>query len=487
MPKLGWMAILAVFLYVILHFDFLREAPSGFHQWRESDTATVAENFARRDFKILFPQINLIGANNTTQVGTELPIYTFATAAAYKGLGFSHLWPRLLSLVGAIVLALSTASLAQQIAPNHTFYFPALAAWLTLFCPLVFFYGARIQPDVWGIALVTAAAALFYGQKSQLRMILAGLCLGLAGGIKPTFFFVGLPLLVHLLQKVGWSRALRNPINWLFASLTLTPAWLWFRHARKLTASYGSAYFYLGDEWLESLRFLKTTAFYQNVLLTWPFELVIGLPMIPWFILGLWQIRKLHAWPFIVAWASGCFIVFALAAGHCATPHDYYYLPIAPCLCLIVAHGVSNIRHERWRKFSYAVILLIPLTSALRVWPRFGRDPEFWQLRTAASSLAIDSPILAVDPMPGFQLYRFGSTGYRADPQGTVAQLAIAYQQGSRYLLHTSKNGDLSATTHSFLEAAPILRIGSTALYRIKEAATTMGDASQTPLLQPRS
>lgn len=485
MPRLAFLAVLAIVLHLAIHLPHLDKAPAGFHQWRESDTATVAENFARRDFRFWLPQINLLGVNNTTQVGTELPLYTFATAAAYKTLGFSHIWPRLLSLLGALWMAAATAAFAKQLAPPTARWLAVQAGWLTLFCPMVFFYGARIQPDVWGIALTTTAATLFCGQRTLWRLILAGLCLGLAGAIKPTFFFVGLPLLLSLLRQSSWQQSVAKPANCLFAALAFLPALLWFRHARQLTDSYGMAYFYLGANWTESLRFLMTPAFYQNVFLTWPFELVIGLPMIPWFCIGIWRFRTLPGWPILAAWASGCLIVFALAAGHCATPHDYYYLPIVPCLCIIVAHGISSLRLQRWQRLSYALLVLVPLSSAIRVWPRFGHDPEFWPLREAATKLSLDSRVLAIDPMPGFQLYRLGAIGLRAEPQSPISQLADAYRQGVRYLLHTDKNGILSPAAREHLAATPVLTVGRTTLYDIKESILSAADTSIKFVVQP--
>src|SRR5688500_12663916 len=91
-------AILVAF--VLVHLVGIDAPPNGFHVWRESDTATVAENFATEAMDFRAPRINMRGLGPGI-VGTELPVYTYATALAYRTLGFSHAWPRLLSLLGA--------------------------------------------------------------------------------------------------------------------------------------------------------------------------------------------------------------------------------------------------------------------------------------------------------------------------------------------------------------------------------------------------
>jgi 4-amino-4-deoxy-L-arabinose transferase-like glycosyltransferase len=467
MPRAPLVALAAVVLHLAVHAPHLAEPPGGFHAWRESDTATVAAAFVRNGLDFSTPEVNLVGPNGTTRVGTELPVYTYLTALAYETLGFTHVWPRLLSLFGALLLAASTAAVAGRIAPGRP-RFAAAAGWLTLFCPLVLFYGGRIQPDVWGMALATSGAALFLGPRTPGRLLLAALCLALAGGIKPTFFFIGLPLLVALARDEGLARAARRPALWIFAALSLLPAALWLRHARALIAAFGAPYFYLGEGWTQALRELGNPRFYQNVFLTWPFELVVGLPLVPLFLYGARRLRELPGWPLLAAWAAGALIVFALAAGHCATPHDYYYLPIVPPLVLLVAHGLASLRKPGLIKLAVAAVALAPLTSYLRVRVRYADDPDFWALRDAAQRLPPEGLVLTIDTMPGFQLYRVGRRGLQTLPNAALRVVADAWNDGARYLVHEGRIGKLTPATRAVLSPAPVAAAGTTAIYEIQ-------------------
>lgn len=467
MRRLRLVALAAVVLHLAVHAPHLAEPPGGFHQWRESDTATVAAGFQRNGLDFFAPEVNLVGPSGTTRVGTELPVYTYLTALAYEALGFTHVWPRLLSLLGALLLAASTAAVARHVAPGRP-RFAAAAGWLTLFCPLVLFYGGRIQPDVWGMALATSGAALFLGPRTPGRLLLAALCLAVAGGIKPTFFFIGLPLLVALALEGGLQRAARRPALWIFAALSLLPAAAWLQHARALIAAYGAPYFYLGDGWTEALRELGNRRFYKNVFLTWPFELVVGLPLLPLFLFGARRLGGLPGWPLVAAWVAGALIVFALAAGHCATPHDYYYLPMVPPLVLVVAHGLTSLRKPAFTRLAVAAVALAPLTSYLRVRPRYAGDPEFWALRAATAPLPPEPLVLAIDTMPGFQLYRVGRRGLRAMPDAPLRAVADAWNDGARYLVHEGRHGRLTEAARAALSPAPIAEAGTTAVYEIQ-------------------
>lgn len=467
MPK--WFVLIAVLVFFALQTPHLSAPPGGFHQWRESDTATVAVGFLRNEFDFFTPEINLIGPGQTTQVGTELPIYNFLTAIAYRSFGYSHVWPRLLSGLSALLFALATGRIAQRLDPNLKGLGP-LATWLALFNPLLLFYGGRIQPDVLGLALATSAAALLLGAKTTPRLCLAAIALAAAGGIKPTFFFVGLPLAVALAHDDGgiW-KTMRQGRWWLFAIGTLLPAALWLRHARELTERYGSPYFYLGQGWTDALQYVANPTFYKHIFLIWPFELAIGLPLVPWFLRGLWQLRQFPGRHILLAWMLGSLVVFVMAAGHCATQHDYYYLPILPALTIVVAYGILHSpKKGHLRRIAWITVALVPFTSYLRIDQRYADDPEFWTLQSA--KLPADALVLAIDSLPGYQLYRVGRRGFHAHPNEPLSAIATAWQQGARYLVHSQRHGSLSPTTLAHLAPEPHTVAGQTSIYQIQES-----------------
>jgi hypothetical protein len=389
--KIAFVVALAVFM----HVPFLHLPPNGYHLWREVDTATVAENFFRGDFDPRYPEVNAYGKDKITTLGTELPLYTFGVATLYKVFGFSHIWPRVFSLLFYVLFIVSLGFYTSN--PKKRWVLVFLAA----FSPLSFFYGIKIQPDMLALCAMSYCF-VFYRQwlnavQSSGKILWAlgvVVLITIAGAIKPHYLCVGLPMLF----LTPWRQYFPA---FVIATAGLFPIALWFHHAKKLNEMYAKPYFYLGGNVWENLSFVLTANFWQNTILTWPFELVSIPPLV---FAGLFFLRS-EGW--IMPWIAGCFVVFFLAAGHCATPHDYYYLPMVVPLVVAIFHVL-----ERWPKWIPLVCLAMVIYTPLRLKNRVVFENDFAQAR----SLGIKEAIV-LDKMPGRLLYWLGAKGYQySDP-----------------------------------------------------------------------
>ena len=86
--------------------------------WRQSDTATIARNFAENGMQLFFPQINWGGAG-PGYVETEFPLMPWLSAALYLVFG-EHAWlGRLLSLAFMLVATAAFWDLRSDGAAVH--------------------------------------------------------------------------------------------------------------------------------------------------------------------------------------------------------------------------------------------------------------------------------------------------------------------------------------------------------------------------------
>ena len=145
-----------VALNLAAHLPGIGDPPNGYHAWRESDTAAVAESFLRETGDILKPRIHQRW-NTVGITGMEFPIYNYAVALLYRVAGFHHWVPRLLSLLIGTIGLLGIRSLARSL--GMTSEEALLATFLAACAPLYFFYSRKIQPD---ILLPTASCWAFF-------------------------------------------------------------------------------------------------------------------------------------------------------------------------------------------------------------------------------------------------------------------------------------------------------------------------------------
>ena len=428
-----------------LHGPWLAQAPNGFHKWRESDTAAVASNLLSEDFNLLRPRIDQRGLDSGV-TGMEFPIYNATVAKLWQVFGYEHIWARLVSLLCLFVAVFSTAMLATTLPGRvHNVTWAVATAFSMGFAPLTFFYAQKIQPDIMGLALSMTGFWLYVSGDNHkhainLWSILGVLLIGLAGTIKPTFLVIGAPLALLLFQRHG-IKGMLSPRNLVAAASMLAPTIVWLRYARKLSETEGNQHFYLGGDFLSEAAATFSKDFAQNVFLTWPFELQSGFILFPFAITGIFLLRKIQTAQLLAVWIGGCFLVFVMTAGHCATSHDYYGLPMVPPLAIASGYGiVASYNHWQSKPIGLkrksvrilagllTVLALAPSVAFMRIQGRYGDPYQFSAGRNKINQYIPESArILAVDDTPSTLLYRVGRKGLNILPTQLDQSLAAKY------------------------------------------------------------
>ena len=118
--------------------------------------------------------------------------------------------------------------------------------------------------------------------------------------------------------------------------------------------------------------------FFQNLISTLP-ELLINYASFPFLVAGIFYLfrnkaRKHSLWWAFAIWggAIGAYYLFEL--NMITTVHDYYLFPFLPGLFLILIYGLREVWNWRspWAKrFVLFAMILLPLTAALRSYPRW--------------------------------------------------------------------------------------------------------------------
>jgi Dolichyl-phosphate-mannose-protein mannosyltransferase len=468
--KFLWFVLLFFF---VTHLYRINDPPVGFHKWRETDTVAVAYNFYTENWNFFKPRIDLRGAGDGI-VGMELPIYSYATALLFALFGYSHIWPRLLTVLGTCLFLLGLHRLSKALTGSVAF--AGLTTFLASVSPLVVFYGRKIQPDIWALALAVNGLAFFVSwvvKNQAWHGVFSAVCVALGAAVKPTMLCIGLPMLGLLIarHRFAFLWGLRY---WLFGMVCLLPAFLWFHYALYVNPA-TQGYIYLGGNWGEILAALQGYRFYQHVFFTFG-ELIIGLPVVWAFFWGLWKIRSCAQFSFILLYIAGCYLVFAGTASHVATAHDYYTLPAVAPLAFVTAHGVIlALTHYRWVLNLLALFSLVvmPMYSWGRIAERYDKPYDFFAGRTLANTyIPQETKVIVYDWTPGVLLYRTGRKGWRIDRSADLSIFLEAIRGGAQFFVVEDDYSDDLTPFKSYI-GPPVYRHEGITVYPIVATAPT--------------
>lgn len=95
-----WLLALLLAAFFLFQLPRLDQAPwENYDSWRQTDTYTIAQNYAQRDMNPLRPQFNYDGPGDN-YVQLELQVMPYLSAVLFKMLGREPYWvPRLISLL----------------------------------------------------------------------------------------------------------------------------------------------------------------------------------------------------------------------------------------------------------------------------------------------------------------------------------------------------------------------------------------------------
>jgi 4-amino-4-deoxy-L-arabinose transferase-like glycosyltransferase len=312
--------------------------------WRQADLASVARNYYEHGTSLLYPQIDWGGAGPGF-VEMEFPIVPWTLGWLYRLTGGAHeSLAGVLPALSGMLAALVTFALAERLFGRVA----ALGAGLLVALSPAF---AGASQSLLGDPPMVAASivgvyAFFRWTDARERgtgwLLLSASAVALAILLKPTAALIGLPL--AWLAWLRFGRALwRQPSLWLFATLTLAPALLWYWHAHTLGTTYGNTFGVIGSGYSKftHVDLLVAPAFYTR--LAWRLTIYLLTPMgVLLFVAGLLRRpRQRIAWLAHV-WMLACVLYVAvIAEGNHQMIH--YHLPLLPPMALLAGWGLDGV------------------------------------------------------------------------------------------------------------------------------------------------
>ncbi|GAA1319504.1 ArnT family glycosyltransferase [Pseudonocardia xinjiangensis] len=261
--------------------------------WRQSDTATIARNFATGGMQLFYPQINWGGAG-PGYVETEFPLMPWLSAALYEVFG-EHAWlGRLVSLVFMLVATAAFWGLARRLLPVRVARWALVAFAVS---PAFMRYGTAFMPEATVLACYLLALLAFcrwLQEDRRIWLVAAAAATSAAALVKPTSLHIGVVLGIWL--ALAAPSRLRRPSLYLAGVAALVAPALWLWHGARLHAEYGNTFGVLsgGDSKWGSLALWFSPAFYLGNLKTETI-FVYGLVGVPLAVLGvvwLWRRRS---------------------------------------------------------------------------------------------------------------------------------------------------------------------------------------------------
>ena len=335
--------------------------------WRQSDTASMARNFATGGMNLFFPQINWGGAG-PGYVETEFPLMPWLSAALYQVFG-EHDWlGRLVSLAFMLVATAAFWGLARRLLPTGAARWAVVAFAVS---PAFMRYGTAFMPEATVLACYLLALLAFCRWVQEDRgiwLVGAAAATSAAALVKPTSLHIGLVMGIWLVLAAP-SRLRRPPVYVAGVAAIVAPAlWLW--HASQLHAEYGNTFGVIsgGDSKWGSVELWLSPAFYLGNLKTEAI-FIYGLAGVPLAVLGaawLWR-RRTAAFPLVVA-GLAALVVYYFAVGRYSSSdlgiqYHVYSLPYAAiCVGLGLATAAEWLR-PRLSSVAFAIVSVVAVVA----------------------------------------------------------------------------------------------------------------------------
>lgn len=329
--------------------------------WRSLDYASIARNYSLVDNRLWYPRVDWAGSSGLVEV--EFPILPWLVAQLYPLVG-EQAWLGRVAGVAWGVLGLGYVyGLVRALVGGRAALLSVVVLGLN---PLHLYFSRTFQPDIPMLTALTAALYHFHQTLAQSRTegstkggwrwhaVATAAALGLAGCLKLTALFVGLPMVALLLVHRGWRGILKADV-WLIAIAGVVPIVAWYSHAMNLYRISGFTVGILsgGHDKLQTLTYLSTREWWRVMLRERTVEWILTPAGIPLFLVGfawlLWPRggqrpdtpppsllarATLGAW-----WLAGVVFVLLVAEGNLDMPH--YQLMLVLPSSVIIALGLD--------------------------------------------------------------------------------------------------------------------------------------------------
>ncbi|MBH8566030.1 glycosyltransferase family 39 protein [Nostoc sp. CENA67] len=271
-----YLLIFILVLAAVLRFFLIDQPFIDGTSWRESDTATIAENFYRGNWNILYPEVSWNGPANN-YVGYEFQTLTYITAFLYRIFG-QHDW---VARSVAVLFGLWGIFAFHQLVRRVWNQESALVSTAVLaFLPGNICVDRTFVPDPVMVSLVVTSVWLLvaYLQTEHLHYLLLASLIGMWGFLtKISGIFVGIPMLYAVLTILSSKQRLRSKQLALLggaALLILIPVVAYYLWAIHISRTYPPYHIAASGYWVWKFglhHFLKQNYFLPELYaqLTW--------------------------------------------------------------------------------------------------------------------------------------------------------------------------------------------------------------------------
>ncbi len=220
--------------------------------WRQSDTATIADNFYQGNWNILYPEISWNGPGHN-YVGYEFQIVTYITSLLYHIVG-QHDWiARSVAVIFGLWGIFAFYQLVRRIwSEKHALVSAAVMAIL----PGQTYVDRSFIPDPVMLSLVVTSVWLLvaYLQTERLHYLLLASLAGMLGFLtKISGLIIGIPMLYAILTILKNKQRLRSKqlaLICLAAIVILTPVIAYYLWAIHISHTYPPYYIAAGEYWV---------------------------------------------------------------------------------------------------------------------------------------------------------------------------------------------------------------------------------------------
>ncbi len=361
-----WPIISIVILAVCIRLYGVTNPLYDLNYWRQTETAALARNYHEDNLPFLYPEVDWIGPHGHAEM--EFPLYPYILSWIYRILWPSEIFGRLLTILCSAGAILAIWDIVRQTINRRI---ALLAAAFFAASPLAVYFGRTYQPDMMMVFFSTASISCllrWMGESKNVWFYCSAILLALGVLLKPPCLLVVLPLSWILYKQEGQTFIL-NKENWIYASIVIVPAILWYAHAQTFFEETGATFMWHFKNFSVERHLFSVWSsfeFWTTIGMRFTDGILAYVGLLP-FIIGIW--RLFYPWPgraLLGWWVAGVAVFYLAIPGH-HIGHTYYSLLAIPPAAIITAIGCDKLGHwlNSYLHFSYNWIVLLPLITAI--------------------------------------------------------------------------------------------------------------------------
>src|SRR3989339_603830 len=451
----------------------------GIHVWRQTQTQTVINNFAKEDINILNPKVN---ENPDTDriFRMEFPIMQWLFSLFYKIFGDQIIISRILSFITGLLSVLGLFVLFRKIFSDN--FLAAAGAWAFNFSPVFYYYTLNPLPDNFALCMSIWSLAFFFiwiDSNRLFHFIFCGFFLCLAALAKLPFILYASAIFSYfffaVIKKKNSTKHLFIPF--LFSLIFLIPVFAWYIYVIPHWHGNGIVAGILNEADFSQISDLL----FHNIVSTLP-ELLINYGSLLFFLAAIYFISRnkiYHHKYFYIFFVLGLSIAayFFFEINMIGKVHDYYLFPFLPLIFLLVVYGIKkmiNSQNKALKYITFFLLLILPVTAYFRSNSRWntkdpGFNPVLYSHKKELRALCSDNALCIAgnDESRYIFLYYINKKGWVFDKDNlNKDNIEKWMSKGAKYLFSDSRS-DTSQEIKNYLDTL-IFEQGTLKVFKLK-------------------